>query len=96
MLEIQDIKNPRWANKEHTLLDADVKFAEFDDYLDYTSSATDRPSQHVYLAITSGKYGEIAEYIGPEYIGPEIIELPEVTKEEIEARLKKVTKVQEV
>ena len=91
MLEIQDIKNHRWSDKEHTLLDADVKFAEFDDYLDYTSSASDRPSQHVYLAITAGKYGKIAEYIEPE-----LITGPEITQEEIEARLKKVTKVQEV
>lgn len=91
MLEIQDIKNPRWADKEHILLDADVKFAEFDDYLEYTSSASDRPSQHVYLAITSGKYGEIAEYIEPE-----MIVSPEITQEEIEAKLKKVTNVQEI
>lgn len=71
MFTIQDIKNPRWANAEHTLLECDVKFAEQGDYLPFGASIEGDQYPHtkeVFDRAAAEEFGPITEYVAPEVV----------------------------
>jgi myo-inositol-hexaphosphate 3-phosphohydrolase len=67
-MNIENVKNPRWANAQHTAIDLEVKFAEFNADVVYTASANDTVDYSValYNAAVTGEYGEIADYQEPD------------------------------
>jgi hypothetical protein len=75
------LKNPRWANAEHTAIDCEITTSQFgDEVLPFTASPIDVEAHGctIFKDIVAGKYGDIAEYIPT--IEPEII-LKETTEQ---------------
>ena len=63
-----DIKNLRWANADHTLLDCDVNFDHLpEEYVSFTARASgDMEHTHqIFAECVAGKWGTIAEYVPP-------------------------------
>lgn len=62
------VKNPKWANVEHTAIDCEVIFNHFpDEWLPFTANPDDvMPySKEIFDECVAGKYGEVAEYVPP-------------------------------
>ena len=81
------VKNPVWANAEHTLIDCEVNFNHLpDEFVPFTADPTDgmEYSKTIFDECVAGQYGEIAEYVAPvvEYTPP-----PAPTKEELMAQI---------
>jgi hypothetical protein len=60
------LKNPRWANAEHTAIDCEITTSQFgDEVLPFTASANDCEAhgKAIFADIASGKYGPISEFI---------------------------------
>jgi len=67
-MKYKHIKNPRWINAEHTLLDCDVDFDDLkEEYVPFTAVASgDYPHTHqIFAECIEGKWGPIAEYVPP-------------------------------
>jgi hypothetical protein len=65
-------KNPKWANKQKTLIDLIVRFEEIDEDLPFTANQND-PEQHgreLFEKAISGEFGTIEEY-SPPVVDPE-------------------------
>jgi hypothetical protein len=82
---ITSVKNPKWANAEHTLIDCEITVDIYEnEVLPFTASPNDT-EQHgriIYQKIVDGEYGEIGEYIAPP-----VIEQQQPTKEELQQQL---------
>jgi hypothetical protein len=64
---VQYVENPQFANESLTLINCNVKFAEFDNFLPFTASGSD-PMQYgrqIYANLVNGVYGPIAPYVAP-------------------------------
>lgn len=76
MIEVVEVKNCRWANVEHTIIDCEVNFSHLDeDFVPFSavqSGDTDY-SHTIFANAIAGQYGAIAEYTPP----------PEPTDEEV-------------
>ena len=62
---INDIRNPKWINAEHTLLNCEVDFDELDEeYVEFTASPndTEEHGRQIYADCVAGNYGEIEEF----------------------------------
>lgn len=62
------VKNPVWANVEHTLINCQVDFdALDDDFVPFTASPNDSTSygSEIFAACVAGTYGPIGAYIPP-------------------------------
>jgi len=60
------VKNPKWVNAEHNLIDCEVDFGHLDDeFVPFTADPNDvMPySKEIFDECVSGKYGEIAPYV---------------------------------
>ena len=80
------VKNPIWANAEHTAIDCEVIFNHFpDEWLPFTANPNDvMPySKEIFDECVEGQYGEIAEYVAP----PPPVAPPAPTKEELMAQI---------
>lgn len=67
-MKYKHIKNPRWANEEHTLLDCDVDFDDLvEEYVPFTAVASgDLGHTHqIFAECVAGKWGPVAEYEPP-------------------------------
>lgn len=63
-----DIKNPRWADQEQTMVNCEVQFTHIpDEYVPFTASNTDTESHgiEIFQQVISGEFGTIQEYIPP-------------------------------
>lgn len=63
-----DVKNPQWANAEHTAINCDVDFDGLsEEYVPFTAVPSgDYPhSNQIYAECLAGDYGVIAEYVAP-------------------------------
>lgn len=71
---IENVKNPQWANAEHTIIDVVVKFGHFTDEVPFTASENDieQHGRAIFAAAKAGEFGEVAEFIAP----PEPEQLP--------------------
>jgi hypothetical protein len=80
------VKNPKWANAEHTAIDCEVDFGHLnDEFVPFTADPTDvmEYSKTIFDECVAGNYGPIAEYVAP----PAPVELPAPTKEQLMAEL---------
>lgn len=83
-----DVKNPQWANAEHTAINCDVDFNDLrEEYVPFTAvpSGDYEHSHQIFAECVAGNYGEIAEYVEPPV--PEYVAPPAPTKEELLAKL---------
>lgn len=82
MLTILKAENPRWASADHSYLDVDVCFEEYEDFgLQPFTTNADADTDHglaLWQKANAGEYGPIAPYIAPEP-QPVITTLPAVT-----------------
>ena len=80
------VKNPIWANEEHTAIDCEVNFNHLDDeFVPFTADPTDvMPySKEIFDECAAGNYGPIGEYVAPPAPAP----APAPTKEQLMAEL---------
>jgi len=80
------VKNPVWANAEHTAIDCEVDFGHLnDEFVLFTAVATDvmEYSKTIFAECVAGQYGAIAEYVAP----PAPVTPPAPTKEQLMAEL---------
>lgn len=62
------VKNPVWANAEHTLIDCQVDFDALDDeFVPFTASPNDSTSYgpEIFAACVAGTYGPVGAYVPP-------------------------------
>lgn len=72
-MKLIEVKNPRWSNAEHTMLDVDATFDSVG-----TIPFTARPTEgefgpSIFAAALDGEYGAIANYIAPPEPIPDLI-----------------------
>jgi len=63
---LTSLKNPRWANEDHTAIDCEITTSQFgDEILPFTASKTDVElhGRLIFNDIVDGKYGPIQEYV---------------------------------
>lgn len=61
------VKNPQWQNVENTIINCEVFFTEFNQFLPFTATPTD-PMPYgveIYNDCVAGLYGEVKPYIVP-------------------------------
>ena len=65
---LTSVKNPRWANAEHSFIECEITTSQFgDEVLPFTANPKD-PEAHgraIFADLIAGKYGAIAEYVPP-------------------------------
>jgi hypothetical protein len=80
------VKNPKWADEEHTCIDCEVDFDHLnDEFVPFTANPNDvmEYSKIIFDECVAGQYGEIGEYVAqPLPPAPS-----EPTKEELMAKL---------
>ena len=80
------VKNPVWANAEHTRIDCEVDFGHLnDEFVPFTADPIDSMeySKTIFDECVAGKYGVIGEYVVP----PAPVAPPTPTKEELMAQI---------
>jgi len=77
-MQLEYVKDPVWANAEHTMIDLTIKWVEIDEELPFTASPDDCEAhgRTIFAAAVAGEYGAVAEYAPP----------PPPTMEELEAQ----------
>lgn len=66
------VRNPKWANPEHTAINLEVTWKSGGQEMPFTASPTD-PEAHgreLFNRAVGGEFGEVAEYDGPIFDGP--------------------------
>jgi hypothetical protein len=87
-MKYTQVKNPQWANAEHTAINCDVDFDDISEELvPFTAVASGdyEHSHQIFAECVAGQYGEIAEYVAPPV--PEYVPPPAPTKEELMAEI---------
>ncbi len=82
------VKNPVWADAEHTRIDCEVNFNHLSDELvPFTADPNDvmEYSSDIFNRCVAGEFGEIGEYVAPIIIEPILPTQP--TKEQLMAKL---------
>lgn len=62
------VKNPKWANAEKTLIDCEVNFDHLSDgFVPFTASLNDSEeySKDIYSRCEAGEFGIIGDYVAP-------------------------------
>ena len=80
------VKNPVWANAEHTRINCEVDFGHLDEeFVPFTADPTDvmEYSKTIFDECVAGQYGTIGEYVAPPAPAP----APAPTKEQLMAEL---------
>ena len=83
-MEYTQVKNPTWANAEHTAINCDVDFDDLkEEFVPFTAVAEGdyEHSHQIFAECVEGKYGPIAEYVAP--VIPEYVAPPAPTKEQL-------------
>ncbi len=63
---LTSLRNPRWTNAEHTMIDCEITTSQFgDEVLPFTASPNDVEAhgRAIFQDIVDGKYGEISAYV---------------------------------
>jgi hypothetical protein len=87
-MKYTQVKNPQWANAEHTAINCDVDFDDLNEELVPFTAVAEGDYEHshqIFAECIAGQYGEIAEYVAPPV--PEYVPPPEPTKEELMAEI---------
>jgi hypothetical protein len=72
-MKIEYVKNPVWANPEHSLINLVIKWNRFAEELPFTADPND-PEEHgraLFASALAGEFGEVAEYVAPVHPEPE-------------------------
>jgi hypothetical protein len=80
MLTVEYVKNLKWADESHTVIECTVKYAEFDEEHPSGVDGVDTYPhiQEIWAKANAGEYGPIAEYTPLEAVGSSIqILMPE-------------------
>jgi hypothetical protein len=80
------VRNPSWADADHTAINCEVNFNHLpDEFVPFTAIDTDvmEYSKPIFDECVAGIYGEIAEYVAP----PSPSAPPAPTKEELLAEI---------
>ena len=67
-LPYTDVRNPTWANAEHTQINVEVNFNHLpEEMVGFTASPDDCTAHgpELFAACVAGTYGDIAEYVPP-------------------------------
>ena len=87
-MKYTQVKNPQWANAEHTVINCDVDFDDLREELVPFSAVASGDYEHshqIFAECVAGNYGAIAEYVEPPV--PEYVAPPQPTKAELLAQL---------
>ena len=79
------VRNPKWVNQDHTMVDCEVNFNHLpDEFVPFTADQNDvmEYSKTIFDECVAGDYGPIAEYVAPP-----VYVAPTPTKEELMAKL---------
>jgi len=64
-----NVKNPIWANAEHTVIDCEIDFDDVkDEFVPFTANPLDTSnpaSKQIFDQCVAGDYGVVAEYVPP-------------------------------
>ncbi len=66
--QLTSLKNPRWVNEAHTMIDCEITTSQFgDEILPFTANQNDCEAhgRAIFADIVAGVYGEVAEYTPP-------------------------------
>lgn len=80
-VNLMSLTNPRWANKEQTMIDCDITIDAFgDEIIPFTASQNDVEShgRAIFSDIVNGAYGPISDYVPP--VDPPNLILPTSAK----------------
>lgn len=72
-MKIEYVKDPVWADPEHTQIDLTIKWDRFKEELPFTADPND-PEEHgrlLFAAALAGEFGPVAEYVAPVEPEPE-------------------------
>ena len=67
-MDFTNVKNLKWANKEHTAIDLECNFSHLkDEAVPFTASPndTEQHGRDLFQKAVNGEFGEIAEYVKP-------------------------------
>ena len=70
-MKYSDVRSPRWANAENTLIECEVNFDHVpEEWSPFGAVASgDRPHTHeIFADCVAGKYGPIAPYVDPNQV----------------------------
>lgn len=87
-MQYTEVKNPRWANEEHTVINCEVNFTGVpEEFVPFSAVAQgDYPHTHeIYARCLAEEFGPVAEYVAP--VIPEPVPEPVPTKEELMAKI---------
>jgi hypothetical protein len=68
MMDVSNVREPAWADADHTSIICEVKFDAFADYVPFHAMPGD-PHEHgreIFDACVAGEFGEIGPYVPPE------------------------------
>lgn len=88
-MKYTQVKNPQWANAEHTAINCDVNFDDLkEELVPFTAVALGdyEHSHQIFAECLAGQYGEIAEYVAPPAPTPAIAP----TKEQLMAQIQEL------
>ena len=84
---VNDVKNPKWINAEHTRLNCEVDFDELDEvYVEFTANPndTEEHGRKIFEDCVAGNFGEIEEFDVAAYEAQQ--EAERVAREEVDAK----------
>jgi hypothetical protein len=66
-MHIEYVKDPRWVDAEHTMIDLTIKWDRFNEELPFTANPNDveEHGRVLFAAATAGEFGPVAEYVPP-------------------------------
>lgn len=79
-MNYKQIRNPQWANKEHTVINCEVDFDDLiEEFVPFSATVTDNYPHvvDIFQKCVNGDFGTIQEYVEPT--------IPEPTQEELKA-----------
>jgi hypothetical protein len=68
IVTITSVRNPKWVNEEHTMIDCEITTSQFGNtVLPFTASQNDceEHGRAIFAEIAAGAYGDIEEYVPP-------------------------------
>lgn len=68
LAQLTSVRNPVWADAEHTMIDCEITNTVYgDEVLPFTACANDVEAhgQRIFSDLVAGVYGPIAEYVAP-------------------------------
>jgi len=80
-MQVEFVDNPVWADAEHTMINALVKWAHLSEAHPFAACASDCEAhgRELFQRLVAGEFGEVAEYSAPVLPEPSDIHPPTAT-----------------